>query len=117
MTADACFRLRYSSPWPGKRMARIPEFRIPGRCQTLYYSMPRKARIDVVADTSGIDRSTIQFVSKRTRQAEARKYLCFEAMNAGFPSRETGAYPGIGQAAVTSAVRQGRRIHEEKAIV
>ena len=70
--------------------------RVQGRCQTLHYSIPRKARIDEVADTFGIGRATIPFISERLKQEEARKYLCFETLKAGFPSREPDAYPGGG---------------------
>ncbi len=55
--------------------------------------------------------------SKRTRQVDARMVFCYVAGMLGFPTRETGAFLGIQQAAVTNAGRKGERIVKERDIV
>lgn len=48
--------------------------------------------------------------SKRTGQSDARMFFFYFACLLDFPTRETGAFPGIQQAAVTNAARKGRQI-------
>jgi hypothetical protein len=40
-------------------------------------------------------------------QTKARMVFCFFARNLGFPTRETGLFLGIQQAAVSNAARKG----------
>jgi hypothetical protein len=71
---------------------------------------------DVLKETAKlmeIDHRLILKRSKRTPQASARMLFCFFARQLGFPTRETGNYLGIQQAAVTNAARQGSAIAQK----
>ncbi len=63
-----------------------------------------------VAERFGLLEDVVLRVSKRTDAASARKVFCCLACQAGFPTRETGAFLGIQQAAVSSSARKGQNI-------
>jgi putative transposase len=53
--------------------------------------------------------------SKRTPQAAARMIFCYLARELGFPTRETGTFLGVQQAAVSNAARYGAVLaHKQK---
>ena len=54
--------------------------------------------------------------SKRTDHAEARKVLFYYASMPGIPSKETGEYLGMQQAAVSHASRKGGYIAKDRHI-
>jgi putative transposase len=54
--------------------------------------------------------------SKRTPHSEARMIFCYLARELGFPTRETGNFLGIQQAAVSNAARQGATLAKRRNI-
>ncbi|MBD3421397.1 MAG: hypothetical protein GF398_14870 [Chitinivibrionales bacterium] len=69
-----------------------------------------------VASKMNVPEELIVFASKRTAQAEARKVFCYFAGMLQFPTRQTAAFLGIQQAAVTNAARQGRIIVQQSSL-
>jgi hypothetical protein len=57
-----------------------------------------------------VDSGLILCKSKGTPHSSARMVFCFLAGGLGFPTRETGNFLGIQQAAVTNAARKGALI-------
>ncbi len=69
-----------------------------------------------VSQKMEVPEELILLSSKRTRQVDARMVFCCFAGVLGFPTRETGAFLGIQQAAVSNAGRKGSRIVKERDI-
>jgi len=72
--------------------------------------------LTVTAEEMGIDEQLILHQSKRTPQANARMIFCYLARELGFPTRETGDFLSIRQAAVSHAARHGAVIAKKENI-
>jgi hypothetical protein len=73
--------------------------------------------LKVTSNETGIDKHLILHQSKRTLQAKAHMIFCFRARELGFPTRETGIFLDIQQAAVSNAARRGAIFAKEDNIV
>jgi putative transposase len=73
--------------------------------------------LKITAEKMGVAENLILLQSKRMPQTKARMVFCFFARNLGFPTRETGMFLGIQQAAVSNAARKGLAFVEKMKMV
>ena len=72
--------------------------------------------LKATARKTDVEEKLILHKSKRTPHAEARMVFCFRARELGFPTRETGNFLGIQQAAVSNAARKGAVLAQKRKI-
>jgi hypothetical protein len=72
--------------------------------------------LTATARKTDVDEELILCKSKRTPQSAARMIFCYRARDLGFPTRETGNFLGIQQAAVSLAARQGALLVKKRKI-
>ena len=73
--------------------------------------------LSATAAKTNVDARLILQRSKGTPHSAARMIFCFIARELGFPTRETGVFLGIQQAAVSNAARKGAAIAQKRKIV